>query len=126
MNSHRNFVRYIPEALAVAAGALTVVAVLAPSQSVRTALFAGALALAITGWLWTMREQRHLKDVEVTRADRLSDEKAELERLFDSGINSQLGQGGQLDFTRTLAELAGTLDAHIAACFLLEQGIGML
>jgi signal transduction histidine kinase len=126
VNDHRNLVRYIPEALAVAAGVLTVTAVLAPSQSVRTALFAGALALAIMGWLWTMREQRHLKDVEMTRADKLSDEKAELERLFDSAINSQLGHGGQLDVTRTLAELAGTLDAHVAACFLLEQGIGML
>jgi signal transduction histidine kinase len=126
MNSHRNFVRYIPEALAVAAGVLTVVAVLAPSQSVRTALFAGALALAIMGWLWTMREQRHLKDVEMTRADKLSGEKAELERLLDGAINSQLGQGGPVDINRTLTDLAATLDAHIAACFLLETGIGML
>src|ERR1700716_3765266 len=126
MNSHRNFVRYIPEALAVAAGVLTVVAVLAPSQSVRTALFAGALALAIMGWLWTMREQRHLKDVEMTRADKLSGEKAELERLLDGAINSQLGQGGPVDINGTLTDLAATLDAHIAACFLLETGIGML
>ena len=126
MNDRRNLVRYIPEALAVAAGALTVVAVLAPSQSVRTALFAGALALAILGWLWTMREQRHLKDIEITRADKLSSEKAELERLLDGAINSQLGHGGQVDVNKTLTDLATTLNAHVAACFLLEQGIGML
>lgn len=126
INDRRNVVRYIPEALAVAAGVLTVMAVMVPSQAVRTALFAGALALAILGWLWTMREQRHLKDIEMSRADKLSGEKAELERLLDGAINSQLGHGVQLDVTKTLTDLAATLDAHVAACFLLEQGIGML
>ena len=126
MNDRKNLIRYIPEALAVAAGVLTVMAVLVPSQNLRTALFAGALAIAILGWLWTMREQRHLKDVEMGKAVKLSGEKAELERLLDGAISSQLAQGVQLDINKALSDLAKMLDAHVAACFLLEPDIGML
>jgi signal transduction histidine kinase len=126
MRNSGNLHRYIPEALAVMAGVLTVLAVLPVAQAVRTALFAGALALAILGWLWTMREQRHLKEVEADRADRLAGEKARLERLLEGAISSQLGQGVQLDLAKSLADLARSLEAQIAACFLLEGDIGML
>jgi signal transduction histidine kinase len=108
------------------AGGLTVLAILPVSAGLRTALFAGALAIAIVGWLWTMREQRHLRQVQGENADRLSEENARLERLLDGAISSQLGQGVQLDLAKTLADLARSLEAQIAACFLLEGDIGML
>ena len=126
MRNSRSLHRYVPEALAVMAGVLTVLAVLPVAQAVRTALFAGALAIAILGWLWTMREQRQLEKVQGDRADRLSEEKARLERLLDGAISSQLGQGVQLDPAKSLSDLARSLEAQIAACFLLEGDIGML
>src|SRR5258708_6009002 len=126
MNDYKSLSRYVPEALAVAAGVLTVIAILPVSGSLRTALFAAALALAILGWLWTMREQRRHKDIEAARADRLAEEKARLERLLDGAINTHRGQGGQLDLSKALADLARTLEAQIAACFMLEGDIGML
>jgi hypothetical protein len=92
--------RYIPAALVVMAGGLTVLAILPVSAGLRTALFAGALAIAIVGWLWTMREQRHLRQVQGENADRLSEENARLERLLDGAISSQLGQGVQLDLAQ--------------------------
>ncbi len=126
MNEYKSLSRYVPEALAVAAGVLTVIAILPVGGSLRTVLFAAALSLAILGWLWTMREQRRQKDIEVSRADRLAEEKARLERLLDGAINTQRAQGGQLDVSKALADLAGTLEAQIAACFMLEGDIGML
>ena len=130
MRTPRSLRRYIPEALAVMAGVLTVLAVLPVAEAMRTALFAGALVIAILGWLWTMREQRHLKEAhekaQGDHVDRLAQEKARLERLLDGAISSQLGQGVQLDLAKSLADLARLLEAQIAACFLLEGDIGML
>jgi signal transduction histidine kinase len=108
------------------AGGLTVVAILPVSPVLRTALIGGALAIALLGWLWTLREQRHLRQVQGDKADRLSEENARLERLLDGAISSQLGQGVQLDLAKTLADLARSLEAQVAACFLLEGDIGML
>src|ERR1035437_7350719 len=130
MRTPRSLRRYIPEALAMMAGVLTVLAVLPVAEAMRTVLFAGALVVAILGWLWTMREQRHLKEAQERaqsdHADRLAQEKARLERLLDGAISSQLGQGVQLDLAKSLADLARSLEAQIAACFLLEGDIGML
>src|SRR5258708_12236129 len=95
MNDYKSLSRYVPEALAVAAGVLTVIAILPVSGSLRTALFAAALALAIVGWLWTMREQRRLKDIEAARADRLAEEKARLEPLLARPLNTHRPPRGQ-------------------------------
>ncbi|MEA2647538.1 MAG: hypothetical protein QOE92_2621, partial [Chloroflexota bacterium] len=127
MKDSRRISDYIPDASALVAAALVVAAALAPvSVTVKIEMLAGGALMMSLGWIWTMREHRGSRQADETRAARLVEEKSELERLLDAAINSQIATSVDVDLKRTLRELGQTLNADLAACFMLERDIGML
>jgi signal transduction histidine kinase len=119
--------QYIPDAAVIVAAALAVAAAIVPAQAVtRMGILAAALVLIALGWLWNMREQRHLREDADSRQARLVEEKRELERLLDTAITAQRSAGMAPDLSRILTELGRSLRADVAACYMLHVDNGML
>ena len=123
MKDSKRLADYVPDGAAVAAAAMVVAAALLPIAVFnKLELLAASTVTMAMGWLWTIREQRAAKRQEDSHAARLVEEKVEVERLLDAAINSQIASSVDVDLKRTLKELANTLAAELAACYLPGEG----
>ncbi|MDQ6746510.1 MAG: GAF domain-containing protein [Candidatus Dormibacteraeota bacterium] len=119
--------QYLPDAAVAVAAVLAVAAAIIPAQPVsRMGILAAALVLIALGWLWNMREQRHLREDSEGRQARLLEEKLDLERLLDTAITSQRSAGMAPELSRILADLGKSLRADVTACYMLQPEIGVL
>ncbi|MEA2682946.1 MAG: hypothetical protein QOK05_1274 [Chloroflexota bacterium] len=119
--------QYIPDAAVAIAAVLAIAAAIVPAQPVtRMGILAAALVLIALGWLWNMREQRHLREDSENRQALLLEENQELERLLDAAMTTQRSAGMAPDLNRILMELGRSLRADVSACYMLHADIGML
>lgn len=119
--------QYLPDAAVAIAAVLAIAAAIVPAQAVtRMGTLAAALVLIALGWLWNMREQRHLREDSDSRQARLVEENEELERLLDAAILAQRNAGLAPDLSRVLTELGRSFRADVTACYMLDAEIGML
>ncbi|HEY8739858.1 MAG TPA: GAF domain-containing protein [Candidatus Dormibacteraeota bacterium] len=119
--------QFLPDAAVAVAAVLAVAAAIVPAPAVtRMGTLAAALVLIALGWLWTMRDQRHLREDSESRQARLVEEKQELERLLDTAMTAQRGAGLPPDIASILTELGKSLRGDVAACYMLHADIGVL
>jgi signal transduction histidine kinase len=117
----------IPAVGAIAAVALTATALAVNLPAAfRLGLIAAGLLVMGSGLLWLARQQSQYRRTVEERFAEMSRQRAELERLLDASVSAQLRAGIRPDIQAVLGELARTITADAAACYLLDRESGIL
>jgi signal transduction histidine kinase len=105
---------------------VVVVSVLAAPSELRLTLVGVALMIMGTGWLWTMRRERRVREEAAAKVARMEVEVAEAERVLQASLSSQAGKSIDADVGGSLRSLVRTLRAEAAICYTVDRERGLL